>query len=116
MIRALIWTAVFLALTVVGGWWLWRRGRLVWGLAGRLGAELEHAGALAGVVEAAAAELDGQRRAEGLHPATAPPAPLAVFENPLTVAAERQATKAASAAQRAARRAAGRPGWARRVD
>jgi hypothetical protein len=116
MIRGLLWTLVFVGLLAGAGWWLWQRVRRLSRISSDLGRQLSEAEALLGVVGSAAAEHERQRRAEGLHPAVAPGPELAVFRDPLQVAAERRELRRTLATQRADRRAAHRPGWARHVD
>lgn len=115
--RVLVWVLVWTALLGLAVWLLWRRLRQVWAKAGALGE------AVAEAEEAVAQGSDAARAAAADQAAAARPAAtprpgehLAVFRDPIELAAERIELRDSLREERHARSAERQPGWARRVD
>lgn len=97
------WLLVFLAIGILGGWWLWHRARGTWRAVRALNAQLAQSALLVDQVG-------------GAQPAGAPqPEPtLAVFTDPHDAYRQRTDVRASVQAERRARREANLPPWARR--
>jgi hypothetical protein len=118
-VRLLVWVVIWLVILGVSGWVLWRRLRSLRDHVVALSDQLAEAESLGYAVQLAAEERlrDQQVReaAEGTGEG-AQRHTLAVFDDPATLAREREALREGLAQERRARRAAALPGWARPVD
>lgn len=109
----LVWVLIWMALLGVCGWWLWRRLQRFWSRLSALGKQVADAELLVQALELAVAE---RQQAAAAAQAGMPAEPLAIFRDPLAVAAERAHLRETLSQERQERRRARRPGWARRLD
>lgn len=102
-----MWILIWVVLVAIAVLYLWSRARVTWRGTTALGSELAAASDRLAAVQA---------QVERIGESTDAIQKLAVFEHPVELRAERQATRRTLQEQRRARRSRNLPTWARHVD